>query len=192
MISQQNDLSDVYCASYMKNVIERVWNEIHANSVFSRIIDEYNPRGVNQGEGFSRISNRKFRSWSGISVVDTADNVIRFSRTLKAGNGMHYKISIDRSYRNIGRNVYQFTEDFTLKLEILDMDLISTPYVKSDFGRLYFDTGSMGYNKGDDFGHFCVSMVQQFNTPNRSDSILRRFADKKKWYAEIHKATGRF
>lgn len=192
MISQNTDRSDVYCSSFMKGVLERVWSEIHANSVFSRIIDEYNPRGVNQGSGFGRVSTKKLRTWSSKKTTDSVDNVNCFSRVLDAGDGIKYRVSIERRSQYIGTNGYQFTDDFNLKFEIMDTVLANTYYIKSDFTRLRFESNWMAYKQGDDFRHFCISMVQEFNAPNKAGVIQKRFSDRKTHYQKLHAATGRF
>lgn len=192
MISQLPDRSDVYCGSFMKGTLERVWSEIHANSVFSRIIDEYNPRGVNQGPGFGRISTKKLRTWSNRPMLNTIDGVNSINRILDTGNGIKYRVAINRGSDSLGANGYKFNDTFSLYLNITDTDMINAPYVRSECGKLSFQTRSVEYQQGDDFLHFCIGLVQHFNTAVAVDVIRKRCEDRKNAYLKIKAAASRF
>lgn len=187
-ISMKSDLSDVYCPSVAKPLIEKVLTELHGNSVFTRILDEMLPNGFDVTK-FGRISQSKMRSSSWAKVADSVDGLYRIGRLLPTDDKITVNLNIHREY--MYRSGYNFTNKFSLRLKFTDEALWLQPMIKTGLHSLNFSTRLYAYDTTRDFEGFVLTqLVDDFN--NNSANVLAAFEQHKKTIKAIHAATARF
>lgn len=196
-LSHKSDLSDVYNPSLVKELLPRVFDELHANSVFTRIINEMMPNGIAQTlpsgvtvTSWGRINKSKIRYGT---HLNSEDGTYIMKRTLTTKDMVTVKMELYRdSDYGIGRN-YVFNNKFNLDIKFIDEGLRNHRYIKTDMlGYLSFRGGSATYDPTTDFEAFVFKLAESFNTPNQASAIEFAFNTFRGHAKSMHDATTRY
>ena len=190
-ISTNPDRSDVYNPSMVKSILPKVMDELHGNSVFTRIINKLCPKGIDTSK-MGRISSSKYRSYGYSKTINTKDGIYRLGRTLDTEDGIIFKVNLCRGIkwdRANGGNV--FGDEFCLNIDIIDRNLTGLYAMKRDYSGMYFRSREYAYDPMKDFEAFVIGrLADDFN--NNAPEVQSYFDERCKTLAGIHAATARY
>jgi cyclophilin family peptidyl-prolyl cis-trans isomerase len=187
-IPQHLDLSDVYTPTLVKPLIEKVFAELHGNSVFTRMIDEMMPQGIDP-KRWGRISKSAYHSNNWSKVKNSADGIHRMGRLLDTDDNITVRINLHRV--TTYQSGYTFGNQFHMDIQFIDNQLVQQRHIKSDLHTLSYRGKTLDYDPKTDFEPFVLlTLANDFN--NNAQNIMDSFESRKVQVRAIHAATARY
>ncbi len=195
--SHKSDLSDVYSHALVKELLPRVFAELHANSVFTRIINEMIPSGIAQTlpsgvtvANWGRIGKSKIRYGT---PLNSEDGTYIMKRTLTTKDKVTVKMELLRDTDYVSGRGYIFTNKFHLDIRFVDERLRNLRFIKNDMmGYMSFRGGVDTYDPTTDFEAFVFKLAENFSSPKQASAIEFAFNTFRGHAKNMHDATARY
>lgn len=173
-----------YNATFIRDIIPDLYNEMHTNTAIGAIFDAYAPNGVDTTK-FGRIVTVNFKSNTFSTHQQMMSKIpVMYGRNITINDDLVLKVRVLREVVD-----YVPMDRYRVGIQLVDLNVKNCRYLKRwlEVSRLLTDFTR--YNTGDDFRRYLLDSVQAFNYQQYITDFL---GERKEFYNKFKVIGSRF